>query len=281
MARSWAREPLVHFLLAGAAIFVVTASVAGGGDTRTISIDRQQLVDYMLARAEITDRNQFDAVYGAMSADERAELLRRVAQDEALYREGLSIGLDKADPLIRQRIIQQMRQLLGDEAAAAQPLTDAAVESFYLAHRENYRMGDTVSFAHVFFAARQDAQAELKKLRDGKVPPAAAAAHGERFLYETFNRDVDRDGVIAKFGATFAARCSRCSRASGRARCTRNMAGTWCTSARMRRAMCPHGGTGRPPARGCAGRASMRRLEAAALARCSATTTSSPAGLPE
>ena len=65
MARSWAREPLIHFLLAGAAIFAVTALWPGGGDTRTIHIDRQQLVEYMLARAEITDRNQFDAVYGA------------------------------------------------------------------------------------------------------------------------------------------------------------------------------------------------------------------------
>jgi len=205
MSRSWAREPLLHFLLAGAAIFAVTALWPGGGDSRTIHIDRQQLVDYLLARAEITDRNQFDALYNAMSGDERAALVRRVATDEALYREGLSIGLDTADPLIRQRIIQQMRQLLGDEAAATQPLTDGEIQAFYDAHRAGYRVSDTLSFAHVFFASRAEAQAELARLRAGKVPPADAAAHGQRFLYETFHRDVNRDAVTAKFGAEFAA----------------------------------------------------------------------------
>lgn len=205
MARRWAREPLVHFLLAGAAIFVVTSLWPGGGDTRTITIDRQQLVDYLQARAEITDRDQFDAVYGAMSADQRAALIQHVAQDEALYREGLSIGLDRADPLIRQRIIQQMRQLLGDEAAPARQPAEVEVRAFYQAHLDDYRVGDTASFAHVFFAGRQQAQAELGRLRAGKVPPAEAAAHGERFLYETFLRDVNRDAVSAKFGAQFSA----------------------------------------------------------------------------
>jgi parvulin-like peptidyl-prolyl isomerase len=126
-----------------------------------------------------------------------------VATDEALYREGLAIGLDTADPLIRQRIIQQMRQLLGDEAAAAQPLSDAEVQAYYAAHRSDYAVGDTLSFAHVFFASRADAQAGLARLRADKVPPEDAAAHGQRFLYETFFRDVTPDEIAAKFGAVF------------------------------------------------------------------------------
>jgi parvulin-like peptidyl-prolyl isomerase len=204
MSRSWAREPLLHFLLAGAAIFAVTALWPGGGDSHQINIDRQQLIDYMLARADITDRNQFDAVYGAMSTDARAALVRRVATDEALYREGLAIGLDTADPLIRQRIVQQMRQVLGDEAAAAQPLSDADLQAFYDKHRAYYAVGDTLSFAHVFFVDRVAAQAELVRLRAGKVSPEDAASHGQRFLYETFHRDVTLDAITAKFGAAFA-----------------------------------------------------------------------------
>lgn len=204
MARRWAREPLVHFLLAGAVMFVVTALWRGGGNDRSIRIDGEQLADYMQARALITDRNQFDTTFSAMSSEERAGLLRRAATDEALYREGLAIGLDKADPLIRQRIIQQMRQLLGDEAATASPLTDADVKAFYNAHRDDYRVGDSVSFAHVFFAERGKAEAELHTLRADKVPPEAAAAHGERFLYETFNRNATHEGVTARFGAGLA-----------------------------------------------------------------------------
>lgn len=210
MARTWTREPLVHFLLAGAAIFIVTTLWPGGGDARTITIDQQQLVDYMLARAQLTDREQFDAVYRAMSPEQRATLIRRVAQDEALYREGLAIGLDKVDPLVRQRIIQQTRQLLGDEAAAGIELSDAELEAFYQAHRDDYRQGDTLGFTHVYFAAGGDAQAaqrraraELERLRAGRATPAVGATRGERFLYETHFSEANRDDVTAKFGADF------------------------------------------------------------------------------
>ncbi len=204
MSRSWAREPLVHFLLAGAVIFAVTALWPGRGDQRTITIDRPQLTEYLLARARISDRGQFEAYYKSLSPAARAVLLRSVAEDEALYREGLSIGLDRADPLIRQRIIQQMRELLGDETATGHELTDAALQDYYARNREQYRRDETVSFAHVFLAAQKDAQAELARLRAARTPPSAAAAHGERFLYETFNRDVDTADVAAKFGAEFA-----------------------------------------------------------------------------
>jgi peptidyl-prolyl cis-trans isomerase C len=112
MARSWVREPLLHFLLAGAAIFVVTSLWPDGGDERLITVNRQQLEDFLRARAQLDDRGQFEAYYQAMPREQRATLIRRVAQDEALYREGLAIGLDRADPVVRQRVIQQMRQLL-------------------------------------------------------------------------------------------------------------------------------------------------------------------------
>jgi peptidyl-prolyl cis-trans isomerase C len=207
MARPWAREPLLHFLLAGAAIFAVTA-LWPDGDARTITVDRQQLTEYLLARARISDRGQFEAYYQSLAPEARTALLRSVAEDEALYREGLAIGLDKADPLIRQRMIQQMRELLGDEAAVGQELTDAALQDYYVRHQDKYRRDDTASFAHVFLAdgrdARQRARRVLQRLRDAGTPPAEATAHGERFLYETFHRDVGVADVATKFGAEFA-----------------------------------------------------------------------------
>ena len=210
MARSWAREPLVHFLLVGAAIFIVTA-LWKGRDTRTISIDQGELTEYLLARARISDRNQFEPYYKSLSPQARDALLHDVARDEVLYREGLAIGLDTADPLIRQRLIQQMRELVGDEAATDQELTETALEQYYLEHQEKYRRDETVSFAQVFFAGGQDAagaerraRAELQRLRSAKTPPAEAAAHGERFLYDTFNRNAGTADVAAKFGREFA-----------------------------------------------------------------------------
>jgi hypothetical protein len=210
--RAWLREPLVHFLLAGAVLFAGYRLLNPmPEDERNIVIDRERLFTYLRTRAQVTDPREFDAVYRAMPAEQRQALIGRVAMDEALFRQGQAIDLARADPIVRQRIIQQMRELIADEVALRHPVGDAEVAAYYQAHRADYRTNSRATFAHVFFATGSDAEgarrralAERARLRADDVPPAQAQAHGERFLYETRFRAVEPDEVNAKFGAVFA-----------------------------------------------------------------------------
>ena len=84
------------------------------------------------------------------TGEELGRLVEDFVREEVLYREALALGLDLADLVVRRRLVQKMEVLaLADSA----PIGDAAVTDYFLAHREDYRLPETISFTHVFFSA--------------------------------------------------------------------------------------------------------------------------------
>lgn len=207
--RTWLAEPLVHFLLAGLALFVAVSWWQGPLDEgRTIRLSREDLIVFLQGRAQVYDRESFAALLEAMPAKERQALVHDAALYEALYREGSALDLAEADPLIRQRIVQQMRQLVAEEAASDVALDAGEVDAFYRAHVDDYRLPPLASFTHVFFAdapgAEARARAELALLARDRVPYERAGEHGERFLYQLNYAEADRALVASHFGEGFA-----------------------------------------------------------------------------
>src|SRR5262245_38377617 len=115
---SWLREPLLHFVLLGAALFAIDHFIAGrADDPRTIAVDRA------------VDREARDVFQKARGREPNADelyALRRVWLDnEVLYREGLALGLDKGDSTIRERVIFKMLSAI--EAGLQRPAADEQV----------------------------------------------------------------------------------------------------------------------------------------------------------
>ena len=210
--RRWLAEPLLHFLAAGAAIFLLTGgSASRGSDTRTIRLSREELLNFAQARAQVYAAPAFSRLLETLPAEERRELIHDAALQEALYREGEAIAVARADPLIRQRIVQQMRWMIMDEAAGDATVSDAEIAQYYDAHRQDYRLPSAASFTHVFFstaehgpAAERLARTELLRLRRERVPFERAARHGERFLYQTNYIGSDPRLIASHFGDELA-----------------------------------------------------------------------------
>lgn len=210
--RKWLGEPLVHFLLAGLALFAVAAWWQGPNDQgRTIRLTRDDLLTYLQGRAQVYDRKTFAAMLEAMPDRDRRTLAHDAALQEALYREGTAIDLATADPLIRQRIVQQMRLLVMEEAATGATVSDAEVAAFYRDHADDYRLPADATFTHVFFnaaergaAAEGTARAELAVLRRAHVPFERAGEHGDRFLYQLNYAEADQALIASHFGEAFA-----------------------------------------------------------------------------
>jgi len=206
------REPLAHFLLAGLVMFLAVSAWEGPAvGERTIRITKDHLLVYLQGRAQVYDEETFAQLLEAMPAPERQELLEQAALQEALYREGEALDIASADPLIRQRIVQQMRLLLMEEAAAKVSLTDRELDAFYTAHRDDYRLPAQVTFTHVFLAGNDSgngerAQATLRRLLAADVPFENAGRYGERFLYQLNYSDADADLIGSHFGRDFAKR---------------------------------------------------------------------------
>ena len=92
-------------------------------------------------------------------------------------REPSAIVADLADLVVRRRLVQKMEVLaLADSA----PIGDAAVTEYFLAHRDDYRLPETISFTHVYFSAAarggraaEDASAALTELRRAEMVTGA------------------------------------------------------------------------------------------------------------
>lgn len=211
-AKEWLREPLVHFLGAGALLFAAASWLAPDtGSDRTITVSRQSVIDHLQARAQLYDNESFERLLAGMSAEERAALVRDAAAEEALYREGGALDLAGADPLVRRRVVQQMRQLLLEERAGEVAVSDAEVERYFRNNAADYGLPERLRFSHVFFSkearggsARTAAGEAVAQLNSGQIPFEQAGEYGDRFLYQIHYADADARVLSSQFGDGFA-----------------------------------------------------------------------------
>ncbi len=104
------REPLVHFLLIGATLFLIFAifdDPAGPQSSRIVITDGQ--IEYLQASFARTRQH-------TPTEQELRGLIDDYVREEIFYREALALGLDKDDTVIRRRLRQKL-ELMSDDLA--------------------------------------------------------------------------------------------------------------------------------------------------------------------
>lgn len=160
-------DPLLHFLIIGGVGFALLSWLDAGPEPEQILISADRVAE--LARtAELLQGR----------APTEAELERLVAdavREEVYYREALALGLDVDDTVVRQRLIEKMRELAENVVDPVPADTD--LEAWFAANRERFRIPEQVSFDHVFFSPSErgdravaDAEAALAALGNGGEP---------------------------------------------------------------------------------------------------------------
>lgn len=211
----WLKDPLVHFLIAGAALFALLPRETDLS-SQVIDVSRADLIGYMQGKARLYDGQTFDQAYDALSPEQRRELLDDYVRQEALYREARAIRLDEADPLVRSRLVQQIDLLLRDQALSGVTVSADEVDTWFREHRVDYAQAATASFTHVFIdgqkhgaAAVQVAQRELQALRSGSVAPEDALERGDRFPYQRNYSAMTESALVPELGEELAAAAFR------------------------------------------------------------------------
>ena len=108
------KEPLVHFLIAGAAVFWLLSGRAPDLGERRIVVN-EAVVSGLVQRWTDTFRRP-------PSQDEIDGLIRDYVQDQVYYREALSLGLDQEDEVVVRRMRRKMESLAVAEAEAQNPM---------------------------------------------------------------------------------------------------------------------------------------------------------------
>jgi hypothetical protein len=196
------REPLLHFLVLGAALFGLFGLV-GKKDAEvpaTIVISAERVTNLADRFARTWRRPPTQHELQGLIEDE--------IRDEVFYREGKAAGLDRDDFLIRRRVRQKM-EFLAEDIAVADP-SDDQLAAYLASNPERFRSEDRLTFQHVFLSASRRGSAlheDAKQIAATLVSAndtADAAAIGDPFLLgETF-RQMPQSDVARTFGEGFA-----------------------------------------------------------------------------
>ncbi|MEE4120297.1 MAG: peptidylprolyl isomerase [Paracoccaceae bacterium] len=163
------REPLLHFLVLGAAVFALFAAL---DDTPPpVAADRLEVTEADAARLA----RQFEATWRRPpSEDELAGLIDGHVREEVLVREAIVLGLDRDDAVVRQRLAQKMT-FLTESGAEAVEATDAALAAHLAAHPERFARAGLVAFEQVMLREGADPEPLRVALRAGEAVVAFAA----------------------------------------------------------------------------------------------------------
>ena len=215
MLKKFLKEPLVHFLAAGLALFALFGIVNRDdedSDPNVITVDQEALLTFIQYRIKAFNPDLAAKKLDTLSDEELQRLIDDYVREEVLHREALALGLDEDDYVIRRRLVQKLEFITEGFAEAGADVDDAALQRYFDANKADYYVEPYVTFTHVFFQtedrpreqARALAEAELQKLNRSSVPFSEAPQHGDRFLYHVNYVERTPDYVGSHFGPAMA-----------------------------------------------------------------------------
>ena len=160
------REPLVHFLVLGALVFVAMAGRAPDLGERRIIVDEPAVAGLV--------NHHVRAFRRPPTAEELDGLIRDHVRGEVYYREALRLGLDTDDEVVKKRLRNKMLAIAGAEAEAAQP-SDAELQALLDADPARYAAPPRYRLEQIYLgpdapALRAAAAAEIGRIPKGARP---------------------------------------------------------------------------------------------------------------
>ncbi|MEZ4216876.1 MAG: peptidylprolyl isomerase [Myxococcota bacterium] len=150
-------RPLVHFLAIGALLFALDAVRGALQD-----VDAGAPIERVEVTPDVVERIERDAIAETGRRPSERELAARVdawVDDEVLHREAVRLGLDRIDPVVRARLVRNMRFLAGED----DPRTD----------EELYAEALAVGMDRSDIVVRRRLVQQMRFLLEGAAPAAA------------------------------------------------------------------------------------------------------------
>lgn len=146
--KSLLREPLIHFLLIGAALFLFFEVFDNPADQESsrVVITTGQIEYFKASYSRSRQRLPTEL--------ELQGLIDAHVREEIFYREALSLGLDKNDPIIRRRL-QQKLELMSDDLVGIIIPSDEDLHHFLEIHADTFKTEPKIAFRHVYLNVAQ------------------------------------------------------------------------------------------------------------------------------
>ena len=225
------KEPLVHFLLLGAAVYLLfglfgqSESDVPVAEDNTIVVTKGE-IDWL---AELWQKK-----WNRPPTDtEMVGLVKDHLREAVLYREAVAMGLDKDDVIIRRRLAQKL-EFTAQDLVQPEPPTEDELKAYFEKSIDNYRTPDLLTFTHVFLdpdkrgdQTLEDAETLKAELTASSRTPDANSDLGDRFMLQSYYPERSEAELSKLFGASLHVRLWVWSLRSGMARYCPGMGRIW------------------------------------------------------
>ncbi|GMR21606.1 MAG: peptidylprolyl isomerase [Gammaproteobacteria bacterium] len=137
-------------------------------------------------------------------------LIQQYIKETVLYREALTMGLNKHDMVIRRRLAQKL-EFLARDLVALIPATNEELQVYFDEHRERYQEPVHYTFTQVFIDPDKRGNTTLDYAEAIKVSLIArgdaiadAGALGDDFMLQNYYPEKDQVEIQKLFGSGFA-----------------------------------------------------------------------------
>ncbi|MDH4395502.1 MAG: peptidylprolyl isomerase [Limnobacter sp.] len=182
--------------------FVVVAAAIGLLEWHSPQIEDSNTIEITESHREFIRQQVELAGYNAA--------MQNWIEEEMLYREGLKLGLDKDDLIVKRRVVQKMRFLLEGMTPIQEP-TAEQLQAWLDKNPQKFQTGQSIQFEHYFFSrgkrgdqALFDARDMLVQLR--KPSSAKGALASDPFPLNTKQHPLPLDQVVRDLGGDLSKR---------------------------------------------------------------------------
>jgi hypothetical protein len=199
------REPFIHFIFLGLAIFLAYHFLSARNDNQPgkIVITQGDITSIMIGFSRTWHRPP--------TREELEGLIQDRVREEVYSREAIAMGLGRDDPIIRRRLQQKLAFVTDDIAAVAQP-TDAELTGYLKTHAASFGGDRRVTFSQVYLDPSrrgehltQDANELLIQLRPQGLDVDLSPL-GDVFLVDHRFETAPTAEIAKQFGEKFAAK---------------------------------------------------------------------------
>jgi parvulin-like peptidyl-prolyl isomerase len=192
-------EPLIQFVILGFVIFglytwAAPQSAKPSEDILVTSEQVQQL------------RTRFERMRGRQPNRAETEgLIDDFIRETVYYREALALGLDRDDPVIRNRMRQKFT-FLQDELNSLE-VTESELENYYRQNKQKYASPGTYSFTQVYLGTKlpSEIRADANRVKTALSKGENPSTLGEATLLPTTMQQASTQEVANRFGEAFTA----------------------------------------------------------------------------
>jgi peptidyl-prolyl cis-trans isomerase C len=198
------REPLLHFMLIGAVIYslygVFAEPVAEATD-KTIVVTAGEL-EWM--------QSSWQKRWNRLPTTEEFDgLVQQYIKETVLYREALTMGLNKHDMVIRRRLAQKL-EFLAKDLVALTPPTEDELQTYFDERIALYAQPALYTFTQVFLDPDKRGSKTLEDAEKIKVTLIAkgedfgdAGALGDDLMLQNYFPQKDASEIQKQFGSGF------------------------------------------------------------------------------